>query len=301
MAPLSRELAGLILPHDQYGTHLNESGKTIDEAREKQNFQFAGKTLAEVWSSMTIDNHPVCTSYITPDQSEVSEESLQMKDMIWRAKHVCESQYMTQIVKCDDPSCCVPARSDYFKFVPNRFLPPPIPLVQSERGLVCPDYPTPTSDTRDYKFPSLFVNLALSSEILPMNAKSFKKNPYDLYCPSVQKILSRRIYNKCSTYSSSIVRSMIHQRTVCEKKVDEKKVDGKKVDFPKLRPVRTAAKRAREVLAVMIQNEELEWVDEDYIEFDSSQLEMKQAKKTDESMAVICIEKHMSVPWEDEI
>lgn len=27
MAPLSRELAGLILPHDRYGTHLDSQGK----------------------------------------------------------------------------------------------------------------------------------------------------------------------------------------------------------------------------------------------------------------------------------
>ena len=30
MAPLSRELSGLILPHDKYGSHLNDRGLTID-------------------------------------------------------------------------------------------------------------------------------------------------------------------------------------------------------------------------------------------------------------------------------
>lgn len=30
MAPLSLYMAGVILPHDMYGTHLDKSGKTID-------------------------------------------------------------------------------------------------------------------------------------------------------------------------------------------------------------------------------------------------------------------------------
>ena len=46
MAPLSKELTGYILPHDQYGSHLNERGITIDADLEKKNFKFAGVTLA---------------------------------------------------------------------------------------------------------------------------------------------------------------------------------------------------------------------------------------------------------------
>jgi hypothetical protein len=48
MAPLSKELAGLILPHDQFGNHLNSAGKTIDKPLEKRNFSAAGKVLSEV-------------------------------------------------------------------------------------------------------------------------------------------------------------------------------------------------------------------------------------------------------------
>ena len=42
MAPLSRELSGLILPHEHFGTHLDADGRTIDEELEKANFSFAG-------------------------------------------------------------------------------------------------------------------------------------------------------------------------------------------------------------------------------------------------------------------
>ena len=50
MAPLSRFLAGIILPYESYGSHLNSQGVTIDAAREKSNFKQAGETLAEVWN-----------------------------------------------------------------------------------------------------------------------------------------------------------------------------------------------------------------------------------------------------------
>ncbi|KZR95977.1 Uncharacterized protein APZ42_009943, partial [Daphnia magna] len=36
MAPLSKELSGLILPHDHFGTHLVNSGRTIDDELEEK-------------------------------------------------------------------------------------------------------------------------------------------------------------------------------------------------------------------------------------------------------------------------
>lgn len=59
MAPLSRKLSGVILPHDTYGTHLTDGGVTIDENLELKNFNHAGGTLAQLWSTMTIGNYPV--------------------------------------------------------------------------------------------------------------------------------------------------------------------------------------------------------------------------------------------------
>ena len=48
MAPLSRFLAGIILPYETFGSHLNSQGVTVDIAREQSNFKKAGETLAEV-------------------------------------------------------------------------------------------------------------------------------------------------------------------------------------------------------------------------------------------------------------
>lgn len=42
MAPLSRELATVVLPYEHYGSHLDSQGKTIDSELELRNFQHAG-------------------------------------------------------------------------------------------------------------------------------------------------------------------------------------------------------------------------------------------------------------------
>ena len=47
-ASLSRELSGVVLPHDHFGSHLDSSGKTIDDDLEIQNFEEAGKVLASI-------------------------------------------------------------------------------------------------------------------------------------------------------------------------------------------------------------------------------------------------------------
>jgi hypothetical protein len=63
MAPLSRDLCGVIIPHDVCGTHLDENGKTIDFELEEQNFQKAGEILASIWNETKIDNFEVIAEY----------------------------------------------------------------------------------------------------------------------------------------------------------------------------------------------------------------------------------------------
>ena len=40
------ELSGTVLPHDNFGSHLNAKGETIDKELEK-NFRYAGEILAK--------------------------------------------------------------------------------------------------------------------------------------------------------------------------------------------------------------------------------------------------------------
>ena len=48
MAPLSRELVGVIFDHQHFGSHLNSKKETVDLELEKRNFAFAGEALADL-------------------------------------------------------------------------------------------------------------------------------------------------------------------------------------------------------------------------------------------------------------
>ena len=134
MAPLSNDAAGIILAFDTFGNHLDASNKTIDSELEIKNFEAAGKILAEIWFESIIDNHPVVASYTSPPEKEHSKV-LFHKTEEWKGKHVRQSQYMLQIVKCSDKSCCKQWRTNYLEFFPQRFLPAPVPIATSENGL----------------------------------------------------------------------------------------------------------------------------------------------------------------------
>lgn len=86
--------------------------------------------------------------------------------------------------------------------VPSRFLPVRIPLCQTaESGLVTPE----RSDFEKHCFPSLFLSLNMTRELLRQTTRVFKSPPYDLYNPSVQSHLSERICKICSLYFASRV------------------------------------------------------------------------------------------------
>ena len=70
MVPLLKDIAGIILPFDTFSSHLNAANKTIDINLEIKIFEAAGKILAEIWSELFIDNHPVVASYTSPPEKE---------------------------------------------------------------------------------------------------------------------------------------------------------------------------------------------------------------------------------------
>ena len=127
----SKELSGVILEHDKFESHLDAKGVTIDRALELKNFQFAGPTLADIWSQLVIDGNPVVAESIEDDAPNVTE----VKSEEWKACHVRQSQYLLQIVRCCDEKYCMPFQSSYLKVVPERFLPPPLPVAQSTNGI----------------------------------------------------------------------------------------------------------------------------------------------------------------------
>ena len=98
MAPLSKELCGVILPHDYFGSHLNSKGETVDDELEIRNFRKAAEVLAEVWTGHVIDGHGVtAVTSFEQDDADVTYPS-----EVWIRDHVCTSQYMLQIRKSSD-------------------------------------------------------------------------------------------------------------------------------------------------------------------------------------------------------
>ena len=91
MAPLSKALAGILLPHDTFGNHLDSQNKTVDLDLEKRNLKKAGEVLAEIWGELVMDGHSVVAEFVSDKQKK--ETNL---DHSWMAKHCRASQYMLQ-------------------------------------------------------------------------------------------------------------------------------------------------------------------------------------------------------------
>lgn len=278
MAPLSRELAGLILPHDYYGSHLDQQLRTKDAELEERNFKFAGETLADVWNNLTIDGYPVKAEYIEPANSQIDESEIAGYTAEWFAQHVRTSQYFLQVVKCNNRECCKEPRSSYFCVNQRQFMPAPVPLSQTPDGLKAPN-----PSEVNVIFPSLFVRNSINfATILPKSLLAYKELPYDSYCPSQQPFIKTRICNKCSIYFASQVmlkEHLNHHRT---------RVLGK------LRYTKKAvAKMGKEVLVV--ENSDPIWTDEDSI----TELQFEERVDKLDTFPVITIEDHLSPTWAD--
>ena len=110
------ELGGALLEHEHFGVHLDNKGNTIDSQLELKNFEHAGKILGEIWNGMVIDGYPVIVEDIGDKAPEIAKDVNEK----WRQSHVRSSQYLLQIVKCKNITCCTPFRSLYNGFTWTR-------------------------------------------------------------------------------------------------------------------------------------------------------------------------------------
>ncbi|CAF3717102.1 unnamed protein product [Rotaria sp. Silwood1] len=210
MAPLSNQLAGLILPHDYFGTHLDNNGNTVDEQLEIRNF----KRAAEVWNELTIDCYPVACRYIEPVDKKDSSSLLNSNtlDVNWLQIHVRQSQYLLQIIKCNDSKCCTKWQTSYSKVIPQRFLPPPFPFKVSSNGISVADL-----GDKDGRFVDLYQRLQLDNILSTTNV------PYDYNCPSVQSELQKRTCPVCYLYHPSAAAMKRHKRLHSSKYLKQQK------------------------------------------------------------------------------
>ena len=126
MFHLSKEMSGLVLPHDTYGSHL-VNGKTVDDELEIKNFQAAGETLCGIWNNLVVDGYPTKAEYISSDVLE-STKNYEVSSM-YRSQHILETQYMTVILKCTNSDCCKPMKTNIDVFFPHRRIPALIPIM----------------------------------------------------------------------------------------------------------------------------------------------------------------------------
>ena len=202
MAPLSRELSGVILPHDSYGSHLNASGKTVDADLEKRNFAKAAQTLAEIWSQVVIDGHTIHAEFVDSDDGVMEAQE---PDINWVAQHVRQSQYLLQIVKCTNPQCCRPMRSSWLEYFPQRFLPGPVVMSHDDRGLYVPP-PDQQVTERKAHFTSLAQRLGI------IKSKVSNDDSFDLYCPSISRAeIGKRTCAMCGIYHPSQAAARRHK------------------------------------------------------------------------------------------
>ena len=94
MAPLSKALAGLAIPIDSCGSHLNQNGENIDPELEKKNFKVAGKIFSQIWEELVLDGKLVKTEYVKNELITTHRY-----DKYWVFKHRRISQYMLQLIQ----------------------------------------------------------------------------------------------------------------------------------------------------------------------------------------------------------
>ena len=115
---------------------------------------------------------------------------------------------------------------------------------------------------KDATYLSLYHNISLQNALMPAQAiKKFPKGiPYDYSSPSVdQDMIKRRMCSHCGLYSSSLKAKSLHEASC---RVTEGRIEN---TTERVRPLRVAACRQRELLCVMA-FQEMEWVSMDVVD-----------------------------------
>ena len=224
MAPLSHDVAGVVLPHDTFGSHLDRQRRTVDEELEKANFFAASEELASIWSKTVIDGHPVDARAVPLGQQFVAPTP----DPKWVSIHVQQTRYHLQVVKCTDRSCCSDFKTDWIQVFPDRFLPAPAVYQYGIQGLQAVEPSECFANPKISQFSPLHQRLR--SVKLPQEAAKYVKAPYDLYCPSMAKKLTEGICKKCHSYWPSAAAMKRHRKCHSPASLEEIESDDQNVE-----------------------------------------------------------------------
>ena len=147
----------------------------------------------KIWSNYSIDGFGVDAKYVSPPRRALA--AMTPADEKFVANHVVQSTYSCQVVKCCDPQCCEPFRSNYISIFPKRFLPKPSPIVYSSAG---PAIAMPP-DLINCNYSTLFHSRVLGESTV--NISNFKTVPFDFFCPSAQGKLGDRACQYCTYHA----------------------------------------------------------------------------------------------------
>jgi hypothetical protein len=203
MATLSGKLAGITLPIDHYGTHLNTQDKVINPDLALQNFRYAGEALCNIWHHDLIFGKSVDAWYVEElvnpfenlqfegtEKEKIEEQKQQKKKQekgidstecfvpwSWIENHCNLCQYSIDIKQCMNRSCCGPSHAKEA-----------MDFLQLNNGFLAP-----ITKARDGHF---------TKPIHFLEYYDLLKIPgYDLHCPSLdQTTYSRLCCSECNKY-----------------------------------------------------------------------------------------------------
>jgi hypothetical protein len=190
MASLSEKLAGVTLPIDKFGSHLNSQGNVIDEELARRNFKYSGEKLCDIWNRDNIHGKPVTVEYVEQERIPFDEPE-PLISWGWIENHTQICRYSLDIKKCKDRECCDEYRAPDIAILldeNNGFFPP---LIKGKDGH--------------------FIN--------PIHALQYydklKMLKYDRCCPSISQELHQRLCcNICGKYFPTLTYIKEHKRNI---------------------------------------------------------------------------------------
>ncbi|CAF4111571.1 unnamed protein product [Rotaria sordida] len=217
MAPLSHDLAGLILPHYYFGSHLNESGVTVHVDLEKLNFRKAGQILAERWNQSVIDGFPCVAEYINPsattdDERRQIDVKIVMDELLRKicAEEEAEEGYEFR-VRASDEYYQENARAsrenigEQPKYDIDEYW-SPVPFERTPYGIRMAE--------RDYQrgqfYGLLFQRTQYHGVVIQHTQNEML--PFDYCCSSVKKELKKRTCRICNQYIPAAYRMKNHYK-----------------------------------------------------------------------------------------
>ncbi|CAG8800375.1 44741_t:CDS:2 [Gigaspora margarita] len=79
MASLSEKLAGIMLPINEFESHLDSQGKVLNEDLACKNFEFAEKSLYNIWKRDNIYSRSVITEYV----DQIKQPFTEIGSLLW--------------------------------------------------------------------------------------------------------------------------------------------------------------------------------------------------------------------------